>query len=112
MQQLLQPGFSPGRPQVLHVASSSGGVCNPHPPTSHHRAARHLMAMQQPNGDWPQQAISGVFNHNCMITYANYRCAVWARGEASFACTLITQTCRPPSPPLDVVVYGVSPEQL
>ena len=39
-------------------------------------AARFLMSMQQPNGDWPQQRISGVFNRNCMITYANYRC-VW-----------------------------------
>lgn len=38
------------------------------------RAAKHLMSMQQANGDWPQQTISGVFNHNCMITYANYRC--------------------------------------
>lgn len=31
------------------------------------------MRMHQANGDWPQQTISGVFNHNCMITYANYR---------------------------------------
>lgn len=38
-----------------------------------HRAARYLMQRQQPNGDWPQQHISGVFNRNCMITYANYR---------------------------------------
>ena len=37
-------------------------------------AARCLMRMQLPNGDWPQQHISGVFNRNCMITYANYRC--------------------------------------
>lgn len=37
-------------------------------------AARFLMSMQQPSGDWPQQRISGVFNRNCMITYANYRC--------------------------------------
>lgn len=39
-----------------------------------HRAARHLLAAQLPSGDWPQQAISGVFNRNCMITYSNYRC--------------------------------------
>ncbi|MGR8935022.1 MAG: terpene cyclase/mutase family protein [Gammaproteobacteria bacterium] len=31
-------------------------------------------------GDWPQQNISGVFNYNCMITYANYRniFPIWA----------------------------------
>ena len=39
------------------------------------RAARCLLRMQLPSGDWPQQHISGVFNRNCMITYANYRCA-------------------------------------
>jgi cycloartenol synthase len=36
-------------------------------------AARCLVAQQQASGDWPQQHISGVFNRNCMITYANYR---------------------------------------
>jgi len=47
-----------------------------------HRAARYLMQKQQPNGDWPQQHISGVFNRNCMITYANYRniFPIWALG--------------------------------
>ncbi len=34
---------------------------------------RFLLKMQQASGDWPQQSISGVFNKNCMITYANYR---------------------------------------
>lgn len=36
---------------------------------------RFLMNSQLSNGDWPQQHISGVFNRNCMITYANYRSA-------------------------------------
>ena len=36
-------------------------------------AARCLINSQKSNGDWPQQHISGVFNRNCMITYANYR---------------------------------------
>ena len=38
-----------------------------------HRAALCLLRAQLPSGDWPQQHISGVFNRNCMITYANYR---------------------------------------
>ncbi|OSX68467.1 hypothetical protein BU14_2748s0001, partial [Porphyra umbilicalis] len=37
------------------------------------RAAAWLAAAQLPSGDWPQQRIVGVFNKNCMITYANYR---------------------------------------
>jgi cycloartenol synthase len=47
------------------------------------RAAAFLMRMQETTGDWPQQLISGVFNHNCMITYANYRniFPIWALGQ-------------------------------
>ena len=47
------------------------------------RAARALLDQQLPCGDWPQQHISGVFNRNCMITYANYRnlFPLWALGE-------------------------------
>ena len=66
-------------------------------------AARCLVGLQEGSGDWPQQHISGVFNRNCMITYANYRwvgcprcarCAVhalprvpitaWAQGDCPF----------------------------
>mmetsp|Transcript_57764 Transcript_57764/g.183055 ORF Transcript_57764/g.183055 Transcript_57764/m.183055 type:complete len:537 (+) Transcript_57764:344-1954(+) len=48
-----------------------------------HAAARFLMGAQLPSGDWPQQQITGVFNRNCMITYANYRniFPIWALGE-------------------------------
>lgn len=40
------------------------------------------MRSQCESGDWPQQHISGVFNRNCMITYANYRniFPIWALG--------------------------------
>ncbi|PNH12704.1 Cycloartenol synthase [Tetrabaena socialis] len=41
-------------------------------PAPLHAGARFLLRRQQPSGDWPQQHISGVFNRNCMITYANY----------------------------------------
>mmetsp|Transcript_24175 Transcript_24175/g.67231 ORF Transcript_24175/g.67231 Transcript_24175/m.67231 type:complete len:765 (-) Transcript_24175:284-2578(-) len=42
--------------------------------------AAFLIRTQKENGDWPQQHISGVFNRNCMITYANYRniFPIWA----------------------------------
>ncbi|ACO68908.1 predicted protein [Micromonas commoda] len=52
-------------------------------PAPLHRAARALMRMQCGNGDWPQQSIMGVFNRNCMITYANYRniFPLWALGD-------------------------------
>lgn len=46
------------------------------------RAAKYLLSTQSGNGDWPQQEIMGVFNRNCMITYANYRniFPIWALG--------------------------------
>lgn len=31
------------------------------------------MSRQLPDGNWAQEGISGVFNANCMITYANYK---------------------------------------
>ena len=38
---------------------------------------------QLSNGDWAQENISGVFNHNCMITYTAYRNVfpIWALGR-------------------------------
>ena len=47
------------------------------------RAAQFLVASQTEDGDWKQQLVTGVFNHNCMITYANYRNVfpMWALSE-------------------------------
>ena len=32
-----------------------------------------ILSRQEPNGDFPQEGISGVFNGNCMETYTSYR---------------------------------------
>lgn len=32
-----------------------------------------IMERQQPNGEWLQEAIEGVFNKSCMISYPNYK---------------------------------------
>ncbi|MBS1683655.1 MAG: terpene cyclase/mutase family protein [Bacteroidetes bacterium] len=47
------------------------------------QAAQLIISRQENNGDWPQENISGVFNHNCMITYTSYRNVfpIWALGR-------------------------------
>lgn len=42
-----------------------------------------IISRQQETGDWAQEGISGVFNHNCMITYTSYRNVfpLWALGR-------------------------------
>ncbi|KAF1812174.1 oxidosqualene:lanosterol cyclase [Eremomyces bilateralis CBS 781.70] len=37
------------------------------------RALRMVMRRQQKNGEWLQEAIEGVFNKSCMISYPNYK---------------------------------------
>ena len=37
------------------------------------RGVAFLMQRQLPNGDWPQESITGVFNRSCGITYSAYR---------------------------------------
>ncbi len=45
-----------------------------------HRAAQFLAARQLPDGDWPREAMVGVFNKTTLINYENYRRTfpVWA----------------------------------
>mmetsp|Transcript_6855 Transcript_6855/g.10022 ORF Transcript_6855/g.10022 Transcript_6855/m.10022 type:complete len:721 (+) Transcript_6855:46-2208(+) len=42
-----------------------------------------LRRRQMPNGDFPQENICGIFNHNCAISYSNYRniFPIWALSE-------------------------------
>uniref|UniRef100_A0A8C4W632 Terpene cyclase/mutase family member n=1 Tax=Gopherus evgoodei TaxID=1825980 RepID=A0A8C4W632_9SAUR len=42
-----------------------------------------LIDKQLPNGDWPQENISGVFNKSCAISYTSYRniFPIWALGR-------------------------------
>lgn len=49
------------------------------------KGIRVLLNKQTELGDWPQENISGVFNYNCMITYANYRniFPIWALNRYS-----------------------------
>ncbi|CAK7237043.1 Lanosterol synthase (Oxidosqualene--lanosterol cyclase) [Sporothrix curviconia] len=37
------------------------------------KAVAFIMSRQQPNGEWLQEAIEGVFNKSCMISYPNYK---------------------------------------
>ncbi|KAF1928204.1 lanosterol synthase [Didymella exigua CBS 183.55] len=37
------------------------------------RALKMIMGRQQKNGEWKQEAIEGVFNKSCMISYPNYK---------------------------------------
>lgn len=37
------------------------------------KGIQFIMDRQQPNGEWLQEAIEGVFNKSCMISYPNYK---------------------------------------
>ncbi|WEW56037.1 Lanosterol synthase erg7A [Emydomyces testavorans] len=37
------------------------------------KAMKVMMSKQQPNGEWLQEGIEGVFNQSCMISYPNYK---------------------------------------
>ncbi|KAK9764233.1 Lanosterol synthase (Oxidosqualene--lanosterol cyclase) [Basidiobolus ranarum] len=47
------------------------------------RGVKLIMSRQQPNGEWLQENIEGVFNKNCMISYPNFKFifTMWALGR-------------------------------
>ena len=47
------------------------------------RGIQLIMARQRPTGEWKQEAIEGVFNKTCMISYPNYKFifTIWALGR-------------------------------
>ncbi|XP_037685827.1 lanosterol synthase isoform X2 [Choloepus didactylus] len=49
------------------------------------RGVRCLLRKQLPNGDWPQENLSGVFNKSCAISYTSYRNVypIWTLGRFS-----------------------------
>jgi len=65
------------------------------------KAIKFILSRQEPNGDWPQESISGVFNFNCMITYTAYRNVfpVWAlsRYFSLLASSSSSSSSSPPS---------------
>lgn len=44
-----------------------------------------LMERQQENGEWLQEAIEGVFNKSCMISYPNYKFTFTLKALGLFA---------------------------
>jgi len=52
-------------------------------PIAIRKGIQFIINKQLSNGDWNQQAINGVFNGNCMISYTNYRniFPIWALGR-------------------------------
>ncbi|KAI1176072.1 oxidosqualene:lanosterol cyclase [Nemania sp. FL0916] len=49
------------------------------------RGIKLIMERQQPNGEWKQEAIEGVFNKSCMISYPNYKFTFTMKALGMFA---------------------------
>ncbi|KAI9337932.1 terpenoid cyclases/protein prenyltransferase alpha-alpha toroid [Obelidium mucronatum] len=70
--------------QVVHTSWALLALMAAKYPVKAHidKGIKLIMSRQQPNGEWLQEAIEGVFNHNCMISYPNYKFVftIWALG--------------------------------
>lgn len=49
------------------------------------KGIRFIMSRQQENGEWLQEAIEGVFNKSCMISYPNYKFTFTIKALGMFA---------------------------
>jgi len=49
------------------------------------KGIRLIMERQQANGEWLQEAIEGVFNKSCMISYPNYKFTFTIKALGMFA---------------------------
>ncbi|TVY23987.1 Lanosterol synthase [Lachnellula hyalina] len=65
----------PSGSQVVMTAWSCIALLEAHYPdrVPIEKALKLIMSRQQPNGEWLQEAIEGVFNKSCMISYPNYK---------------------------------------
>ena len=65
----------PSGSQVVQTAWACIALLEGHYPDRKpiERGLRLIMSRQQANGEWPQEAIEGVFNKSCMISYPNYK---------------------------------------
>uniref|UniRef100_A0A674P5R5 Terpene cyclase/mutase family member n=1 Tax=Takifugu rubripes TaxID=31033 RepID=A0A674P5R5_TAKRU len=60
------------------------------------RGVQLLISKQQPNGDWPQENIAGVFNKSCAISYTSYRNVfpIWTLGRLN-VCVMLDLNVKP-----------------
>jgi lanosterol synthase len=65
----------PSGSQVVMTAWALIGLMNAKYPNLEpiKKGIKLLMERQQPNGEWKQEAIEGVFNKTAMISYPNYK---------------------------------------
>jgi squalene/oxidosqualene cyclase-like protein len=68
---------------LMEIEKSATGHKQQALKTAIEKGIRLIISRQQPTGDWEQESISGVFNHNCMISYTSYRNVfpIWVLGR-------------------------------
>ncbi|KMP02262.1 hypothetical protein CIRG_10085 [Coccidioides immitis RMSCC 2394] len=77
----------PSGSQVVMTAWALIGLMNAGYPDIEplRRGVKLIMDRQQPNGEWKQEAIEGVFNKSTMITYPNYKFSFTLKALGMFA---------------------------